>query len=645
MHHIKRIGVGWILLAGALLATAPLFADGSLFGTISGRVRDESGAALPGVTVELTSVEKGFKRTATTDAAGAFNFALLPPGHYTVKSSLQGFDVYVATDNVVAPEKTTSLDMTLKLAKEQASVEVVGEVPLVDKFNPTDTTVVRSELTDKLPIARAYQTVVDFAPGQNDIDGDGNPNVRGAPDSGNVFLFDGVDTTDPTTGTFGANNNFDTIQEVVVNNAAVSAEYGRFQGAVVNVITKSGTNTLHGSGRVLITNDNWNAQNKGINQLSGQPFAREKVDENAYDYSFTLGGPAWRDHIWFFGAYERNPQVVAAQQTQTSPANPEGTGESYTARPVFEAWQGKLTGQITPSHALTFSAQADPFTGIIRDYWGASANVTALTLQSQSDDCLWACIWQARYTGVFGSSLAVEATYAQQRGGLGLASLPGSGSPYLNLADGLYYNGSPYVGIVERPRNQVNGAVNYYTTIGEHSHNFKVGVDYQDIQSQNAYTTENNEFFVVSGFNAVTNQPILQPGDQWFRYLPLQPSVSTGKIYGIYGLDRFELTNRLSFNLGLRVDIQQGRSDLHQAVIDATTFAPRLYGSWDVTGTGKSIMSAGYGRYYEFLAQTIVDSIYSGVPQEVNADVFRWTGSEWAFDYPIRAGEIGRAHV
>src|SRR5262249_47935965 len=109
MHHIKRIGVGWILLGIALLTALPLLADGSLFGTIAGRVKDESGGALPGATVELTSVEKGFKRSVTTDAAGAFNFALLPPGHYTLKGTLQGFDTYVATDNVVIPEKTTSL--------------------------------------------------------------------------------------------------------------------------------------------------------------------------------------------------------------------------------------------------------------------------------------------------------------------------------------------------------------------------------------------------------------------------------------------------------------------------------------------------------------------------------------------------------
>jgi len=636
MAVIRRIVASLLL---ALAAAAPCaLADGSLFGNLAGHVRDESGGALPGATVEVTSLDKGFRRTGVTDASGHFNFALLPPGSYTVRVQISGFESYQSSGNVVAPEKTTDLTVALKLSRAEEAVTVVGDAPLVDKTNPVDATTVPSELTDKLPIARAYQTVVDFAPGQNDIDGDGNPNARGAPDSGNVFLFDGVDTTDPTTGTFGANNNFDTIQEVVVSNAAVSAEYGRFQGAVVNVVTKTGTNQFHGTARALVTNDSWNSQNKGINSLNGEPFAREKIDENAYNYSFTLGGPVWTDRIFFFGAYQRNPQVVAAAQTQTSSTLPGGTGQSYSQTPTFVAWQGKLTGMITPSQSITFSAQADPYTGIVRDYWGAAADTAALTVQGQSNDCPWACIWQARYTGVFGSNFSVEATYAGQRGGLGLAPYPGSGSPYFSLEDGLAYNGTPYVGAVDRPRNQGNIALNYFTSLAGHNHSIKVGVDYQDIQSENFYFYENNELFVVDQFDASTHQPILQPGDQWFRFTPPVPSVSKGTIWGIYGLDRFELTDRISFNLGVRADIQHARSDLNNAVIDTTTLAPRLFGTWDIKGDGKTLLSAGWGRYYEFLAQTIVDSIYSGVPQESDADVYRWTGSEWAFDYPIRAG-------
>ena len=236
---------------------------------------------------------------------------------------------------------------------------VSGEAPLVDKTNVSDTTHVDATLTDSLAVPRGYQSVVEFAPGLNDADADGNTNSHGAIDSSNLFLFDGVDTTDPTTGTFGANNNFDTIQEVVVSNSAISAEYGRAQGAVVNVISKSGTNVFHGSARTLVTNDNWNAQNKG-----GDDFHRDKLNHNVYDYLFTLGGPVWKDHVWFFGGYERNPQFTPPAQVAISDSTRRRCpGRATRPSREFVAWQGKLTGQITPSHAVMFSAQADPFTG------------------------------------------------------------------------------------------------------------------------------------------------------------------------------------------------------------------------------------------------------------------------------------------
>ena len=538
---------------------------------------------------------------------------------------------------MIQAEKTTNVAIALKLAQARESVEVVGQTPLIDKTNTSDTTTVRAELTDKLPVVRGYQNVIDFAPGQNDIDGDGNPNARGAPDSGNVFLFDGVDTTDPTTGTFGANNNFDTIQEVVVSNANISAEYGRVQGGVFNVITKSGTNWFHGSGRALLTNDSWNADNKGINPISGEPFNRTKFDENIYDYLFTLGGPVWKDHIWFFGAYERNPQTTPEQQTQTSFLHPEGgTGESYQRHRLYEAWQGKLTGQITPSHALNFSAQADPFTGDVRDYWGAAADLESLTAQDQANNCPWACIWQARYSGIFGSNVAVEATYAQQRGGISVTNFEGDGPPYINLSDGLTYNGGAFVGTVDRPRNQVNGAVSYFATIGGHSHNFKVGVDYQEIESVNDYAFPGNQLFFVTDYDPIAHQPILSPGDQRLDFLPQSPSISSGKSWGIYALDRFELGPRLSFNLGLRADIQSANSDAQRLSIDTTSIAPRLSMAYDFSGHGTTLLSAGWGRYYEFIAQSLVDAIFANNPQEAQYDVYTWNGDAFEFSYPVR---------
>ena len=636
----------WLFLLVGLIAAAPLLADGSLFGTLKGRVRDESGGALPGATVELTSEDKGFQRTETSDAAGSFNFALLPPGRYTVKTTLASFETFESANNVVTAEKTTEVNMTLKLAATAETVTVTGDVPLVDKTNVTDTTHVESSIAQAVAIPRGYQTLIEFAPGLNDADGDGNTNSHGAIDGSNLFLFDGVDTTDPTTGTFGANNNFDTIQEVVVSNSAISAEYGRAQGAVVNVISKSGTNVLHGSARTLVTNDNWNSQNKGA-APDGTPFARDKLNHNVYDYLFTLGGPVWKDHIWFFGGYERNPQFTPPAQVAVSELNPPPlSGQSYSQSREFVAWQGKLTGQITPAHALTFSAQADPFTGITRNYWNEfglpSAELFALTAQDQSNDCPWACIWQTRYTGVFGPNVSVEATYAQQRGGITVSNKYNSGtfdgSPIFNLAEGFFYNGNPFNGLVERPRDQANLAVNLYQQLFGHAHQFKVGVDYQKIKSDSSFTYPGNQSFFVSGFDAATRTMLLQPGDQWFKGTPPQASISTGKIYGIYALDRFEATDRLSFNLGVRVDVQDGQSDLRQAVISTTTVSPRLTGTYDIFGNGKTLASVAFGQYRDFLVQSIIDSIYSGVPQQTNFDLFVWDGSAWQFAQAIRAG-------
>jgi hypothetical protein len=631
----------WLFPIVGLIAAAPLLADGSLFGTLNGKVKDESGGALPGASVELISAEKGFQRNTTTDAAGSFNFALLPPGPYTVRATLSSFESFESTNNVVAAEKTTTIAVVLKLAATAETVTVLGDVPLVDKTNVSDTTQVNESLAQSLAIPRGYQSLIEFAPGLNDADADGNTNSHGAIDGSNLFLFDGVDTTDPTTGTFGANNNFDTIQEVVVSNSAISAEYGRAQGAVVNVISKSGTNVFHGSARTVVTNDNWNEQNKG-----GEDFHRDKLNHNVYDYSFTLGGPVWKDHIWFFGAYERNPQFTPPAQVAISEVNPPPlTGQSYTQNREFVAWQGKLNGQLTPAHALTFSAQADPFTGITRNYWNEfglpTAEIFGLTAQDQSNDCPWACIWQARYTGVFGANVSAEATYAQQRGGIVVANKYNSGtfdnSPILDFADGFFYNGGVFDGFVERPRDQANLAVSIYNQIAGHAHNFKVGVDYQKIRSESSFTYPGNQIFFVSGFDPATRQMQLQPGDEWDQLTTPQASVSTGKIYGIYALDRFEATDRLSFNLGVRVDVQDGHSDLGQAVVSTTTVSPRLTGTYDIFGNGKTLASAAYGQYRDFLVQSIIDSIYSGVPQQNNRDIFLWDGSQWVFNQSVRA--------
>jgi hypothetical protein len=624
-----------VIALGILALAVPTFllADGTLLGTIKGRVLDESGAGVPGATVEIVSADRGFRRSLTTDATGGFTFPALQTGPYTLWATLSGFQSVEKTNNIVEPNKTTEVDVTMRLAAAAETVTVTGEVPLVDKTDTSARTTVSSTLTQKLAIGRNYQTLISNAPGVTANLG-GNPNVHGAVQGANLYLFDGVDNTDVTTGTFGGNFNFEAIEEVVVSTAGVSAEYGRAQGAIVNVVSKSGTNTFSGSGKVLVNNDDWDEQNKGKSRLTGLPFAREKFDENQYRYSFTLGGPFWKDHLWFFGAYEFGDQTSAFAQTR-------GLEESYQQTLEIVLWDGKLTWQATPSHLFTLGANTDKIDGFVIDYWSqfgfGSAEREALTQQNQND-CGGVCNIYGRWSGVFGSNLSAEALYAENDGDIFIVPFEGHGSPYWVLAEEVIYNGATFDGSVKRPRKQANLAGNLYTQLFGDSHQFKVGVDYQDLESVASYIYPNNESFFVTGFDASARTPILSPGDFWLRFTEPASSVSTGKIYGIYALDKFEIGKNLFFNLGLRLDIQEAESDIGNTVVDTTSLSPRLTGVYDLSGNGKTLFSAAYGRYHQFIVQGLADSLYAGVAQLSNYDLFTWDGSQWTFLQEVRVG-------
>jgi hypothetical protein len=521
---------------------------------------------------------------------------------------------------------------------------VTGEVPLVDKTDTSARTTVRTELTEKLAVTRNYQSLIAAAPGVTD-NANGRANVHGALNSNNQYLFDGVDTTDVTTGTFGQNFNFEAIQEVVIQTAGISAEFGRAQGAIANVITKSGTNSFSGSAKAIVNNDDWDKQNSTSNPVTGASFARTKFDEDVWRYALTLGGPVWKDHAWFFGAYEWADVPTPFATTASSPSHPTGTGENYQQRTDVKLWDAKLTFQATPSHLFTAAANSDPISGFVVQYWGTGnvAEREALTAQSQNscgdgpeDNSI--CTWQARWAGVFGSNLSMEALYAEQDGDIFVVPFEGNGSPIFSFEDELYYNGATFDGYVKRPRKQANLSATLYTNLFGDTHTFKGGVDYQDLESIAFFTYPTNRIFYVTDFDPVTREMTLSPGDQRVDFIDPAESISTGKIYGIYALDKFEVGKNLFFNIGGRVDIQEADSDIGNQVIDTTTFSPRLTGVYDLFGNGKSLFSAAYGRYYQFLVQDIADSVYAGVPQQANQDIYEWDGSEFVLIDQFRVG-------
>ena len=269
-----------LALAALVLIPTLASAQATQVGQLAGEVKDATGGVLPGATVTLTSVERGFTRSMVTDGEGKFRFGVLPIGKYNVSVQLSSFGTTTVTDNLVEAERTTTIAVTLKVAGLEVSTTVVGETPIVDVKNQTQETRVRAEEFSKMAVGRSYQSLIAQAPG---VVGTGNVNSHGSLSSSNVFMFDGVNTTDPTTGTFGSNLNFEAIQEVVIRTSTVGVEYGGGTGAIVDVITKSGTNRFEGSMKWIGTNDNWNEQNTTKNEVSGASLERVEVRQGELD--------------------------------------------------------------------------------------------------------------------------------------------------------------------------------------------------------------------------------------------------------------------------------------------------------------------------------------------------------------------------
>src|SRR5450759_5248831 len=297
--RFKGIALFLVLALSAGIAAA----QAVVIGELAGQVKDETGAALPGASVAATSLERGFTRNTTTDSTGRFRFSEIQPGRYNVTITLSGFGTVTVTDNLVESNKKTDLPVTMKLSAAKAEVTVTGEVPIVDKTNTSLETRQRAKEFEKMPEGRSYQSLFLNAPGVNLTPGTNpNPSVHGALSSNNLWLYDGVDVSDPTTGTFGGNLNFEAIQEVTVITSGVSAEYGRAAGGVINIVTKSGTNQFAGSGKVVMANDNWNAQNTTTSTVcptattcTHPSLARPLYDHVNPRYAVTLGGRSGRN--------------------------------------------------------------------------------------------------------------------------------------------------------------------------------------------------------------------------------------------------------------------------------------------------------------------------------------------------------------
>ena len=344
--------------AVALLAPTPALAQSQTGGL---RIQITSGAGQPvsGATVTVSSPNSLVSRTGVTDSEGFLRLGGLDPAtNYTVQVSAAGYDNF-STDRVaVVSGRDLSVGYALRSgsASDGASslddIIVTGtSLAAVDVTSATVSTTLTLETVESLPTGRSYQSYLQLVPGVKP--GSSNPSsksginssVTGATGStDNIYILDGVNVTDPVTGTFGANLNNEIIQEQQIITAGVPAEYEGGAGLISRVVTKSGSNEFHGSVNYYYQSD----------ALVAEDEHAESGGFTTYDTAFTLGGPIIRDHLWFFVSYQK----ANREEDVLLP----GTDTVQRTR-IIDSEYGfaKLTWQITDNDRLSATYMNDPY--------------------------------------------------------------------------------------------------------------------------------------------------------------------------------------------------------------------------------------------------------------------------------------------
>jgi outer membrane receptor protein involved in Fe transport len=590
---------GWIPSAGAQTST----------GALRGFVKDNTGGVLVGVTVELSSPARiGAPAVEVTDDQGLYAFRNLPIGEYVIAYSLQGF-TSVRRENIrVEVGRTIQVDVAMQLGGLAQEVVVTGEAPVVDATNAGFSTNFNRDLLENIPTARqSYFDVVTYAPAVkiNQVPNDSRFIIFGSSSDQNQFQYDGVDISAVSNGGVWDFPSPDIMQEVQVKAIGASAEFHSFQGGVVNIVTKSGTNQFKGMASAYVIPGDWVANNTPNEQF---PF---KVHYNQ-QATFELGGPINRDRVWFYG-------ILPYSRTSTT-----GVGvDPNLERAGGKTYKPFLKGTVRLSDAANLS------TGWNNNMFccNATASRTA-PLNTQQVEHGHNPVLTSQYTHTFGG-----ATLLEVRGG------------------GIYIrdNFTPYSDDFETPGRTDQGtgfqSVNG-TTASKQFHNRttidatlahttdKLGAGSHDLKGgvQTAYATQRT---VTARFSNVSFTDL---NGAPYRATFSDPAATGGRVrsFGTFIQDNWALSDVITLNLGVRVDrimgdIPELSSDANiqgirgasfsppgvtypgvDDIISFTTIVPRVGITVRLDRTGSTILKSSYGRFYGKLSTGMFNSLSPG---------------------------------
>jgi len=599
-------------------------------GTISGRVLDTQGGALPGAIAAATSPNLQGTREAVTSENGDYILTGLPSGPYAITFSMSGFQTQ--TRNVVlAPTQVLPLEMRLGPAQITEQVTVVASA--ADALTKTSqiATNFSQELIANLPTSRDLNSILLMAPGVHPTGPAGAFSFGGSVTFENLFLLNGVSINENIRGQAFDTEIEDAIQETTVANGGVSAEFGRFSGGVVNIITKSGGNKFSGSFRESLNNDKWRTLAPfETARLATTPEPR--IDNVVPTYEYTIGGPIMRDRLWFFTSGRLRDE--AQGRTLVATAVP------YEFKEKQRRYEVKGTFSLNSRHRFQVNYNHHDRSQINNSF---NQNLT-MDLRSLGTRELPERLYAGTYSGMLTSKLFVEALVSKRT-----FRFIGSGAKSTDLIDGtLLIDNSraggarwwsdTFCGVCTpegRDSDDIFAKGSYFLSTPRFgSHNLVFGYDtFNDIRTANNHQSGSDYRIlsagaILTGGGAGENDifPIfLGDGTTTIQWNPIlqESQGSSFRTHSGFLNDSWRVGNRLTANVGVRFDKNHGADQSGNVVAKDSAWSPRLGLIWDPTGGGRWSVTGSVAKYVAAISNPVADSSAAGGNPQTRQFIYR----------------------
>jgi len=593
-------------------------------GGIRGFVRDESRAVVPGVTVEAQSPSRIGAATTVTDGQGLYRLEGLPVGIYTVTFTLTGFSTVRREGIRVEAGRTIEMEQQLTVSTLQETVTVSGQSPVVDATHAGTSTNLNQETLANIPTSRSqFFDVVPMAPGTQSANGNiggSSFNVFGSDTNQNAYQYDGLDISSPNFGGSYDWPNYDMMSELQVKSVGASAAQTGFQGGVINLVLKSGSNQLHGSASFY---GQWNPMLG--NNTPDEEFPR--FVDHRLDYNYTLGGPIKKDRIWALTI----GQHIRWNRGESLGVPPDRPDKTRIWRPFVKV-DAKL------SNADNVSIHYND----CRDVWGYGANKTtppvAASVEVGEDPVI-----TAGWTRVINSRTLLETRV----GGIYVRKdyVPNSGDyvtpGHIDIETGISsVNRTSAAARDNQNKMNVNVTLSHAASdFIRGTHDFKFGVQ----------TTPWNSSTYRGAF--ASDLLFYDLGTAPYYALNQEPYALGGKMptYGGFVQDDWTVNSRLSLNLGLRYEhitgsvpeVEQLNGLLEPTgktfpgiddLINFSQWSPRLGATVKLDTEGETVLKSSWGRYYGKLISNQFQSISPG---NTNLTAFEYNPATRRYDLPF----------